>query len=168
MNALAASAAVMAMGISLSQIKTGLAQLKPVKGRLQPVVSQQGNIVIDDTYNANPSSLKAALAVLQDCPGEHWLALGAFGEMGPDSEAIHRDLAEHIKAFGIKRLFATGAFTETTAAAFGAGAEYFPVQADLITALQQALKPGVSLLVKGSRSQKMENVVLALINSSEK
>lgn len=167
-NALAASAAVMAMGIPLSQIKTGLAQLKPVKGRLQPVVSQQGNIVIDDSYNANPSSLNAALAVLRDCPGEHWLALGAFGEMGPDSEAIHRDLAQHIKAFGITRVFATGEFTQATVAAFGAGAEYFPAQEDLIAALDKALRPGVSLLVKGSRSQKMESVVLALINSSEK
>lgn len=165
LNAVAASASATALGIMPEQIQQGLAGLKPVKGRLQPLVGRLGNIVIDDTYNANPSSLKAALMMLNDCRGEPWLALGAFGELGPDSVQIHADLGEMIKAYGVKRLFATGADTRATVEAFGTGAEYFVVQEDLINALSRALTPEIVLLVKGSRLQRMENVVAALTNS---
>ncbi|MFI3136474.1 MAG: UDP-N-acetylmuramoyl-tripeptide--D-alanyl-D-alanine ligase [Methylococcaceae bacterium] len=166
LNALAASAATSALGIELTQIQQGLASLQPVKGRLHPQVGQQGNILIDDTYNANPSSLKAALEVLMGCNGEHWLALGAFGELGANSLAIHADMADMIKSCGVTRLFATGSDTQATVDAFGFGAQYFTAQNDLIVALNQALTPNVTLLIKGSRSQRMENVVAALMNST--
>lgn len=162
MNALAASAAAVALGIPLAQIQQGLARLQPVKGRLQPMIGRLGNIIIDDTYNANPASLAAALAVLQDCPGEHWLALGAFGELGADSVQIHAALADTIKQYGVVRLFATGADTEATVRAFGVGAEYFAEQTDLINALNQTITAEVTLLIKGSRAQQMENVTAAL------
>lgn len=164
MNALAASAAAVALGIPLAQIQQGLARLQPVKGRLQSMIGRLGNIIIDDTYNANPASLAAALAVLQDCPGEHWLALGAFGELGADSMQIHTALADTIKQYGVVRLFATGADTEATVRAFGVGAEYFVEQIGLINALNQTITAEVTLLIKGSRSQRMENVTAALTN----
>lgn len=168
MNALGASAATFALGISPLQIQQGLASLQPVKGRLQPIIGRLGNIIIDDTYNANPASLAAALAVLQDCPGEHWLALGAFGEMGVDSVQIHTELADIIKQYGVVRLFATGANTEATVRAFGAGAEYFAEQIELINAVNQTITAEVTLLIKGSRSQRMENVTAALTNPTGK
>ncbi|MEQ1638112.1 MAG: UDP-N-acetylmuramoyl-tripeptide--D-alanyl-D-alanine ligase [Methylococcales bacterium] len=168
LNAVAASAAAVALGVDLEQVQQGLASLQPVKGRLQPLVGRFGNILIDDTYNANPASLKAALYVLKGCSGEHWLALGAFGELGADSLSIHRGLAALIKNLGVTRLFATGNDAKATVEAFGAGAEYFAAQEDLIYTLNQAINPNVSLLIKGSRAQHMENVVAALINTTGK
>jgi UDP-N-acetylmuramoyl-tripeptide--D-alanyl-D-alanine ligase len=168
LNALAASAAASALGIPLEQIQQGLASMQPVKGRMQPLAGQQGNVLIDDTYNANPSSLKAALEVLAACDGERWLALGAFGELGPDSLKLHADLAVLIKNSGVTRLFATGADTQATVNAFGAGATYFAAQEDLINTLKQALSPNITLLIKGSRAQRMENVAIALMDSTGK
>lgn len=168
LNALAASAAAIALGINLEQIQQGLAQLKPVTGRLQPLVSRLGNIVIDDTYNANPTSLKAGLEVLLACNGEPWLIMGAFGELGPDSVNIHAELGTLIRDMGIKRLFAYGADAQATAAAFGDNGWYFASQDALIAALEQKLTPDVTLLIKGSRAQKMENIAAALIEDFRK
>ncbi|OQW73344.1 MAG: UDP-N-acetylmuramoylalanyl-D-glutamate--2,6-diaminopimelate ligase [Proteobacteria bacterium ST_bin11] len=164
-NALAAAAVAMQFGISLAHIKQALEQLQPVTGRMQPLVGRKGNIVIDDTYNANPSSLKAALDVLTTSGNEAWLALGAFGELGPDSPAIHREMGELIKAKAVKRLFATGALAKHTVEAFGDGGQFFDNQEQLIDTLTQAVTGKETLLVKGSRAQKMENVVAAMVNN---
>lgn len=164
-NALAASAACLALGIEPQQIRTGLAKVPPVTGRLQPLLTRQGNMLIDDTYNANPSSLLAALQVLRQCPGEPWLVLGAFGELGPESPKIHAQMGETIKAAGVKRLFATGADSEHTVRTFGAGARFFAAQQDLIAALQAQLTGNEAILVKGSRAQKMEGVAKALVDN---
>lgn len=163
LNALAASAAAVALGISPEQIQQGLATLRPITGRLQPLVSKQGNIIIDDTYNANPASLKAGLDVLLACHGEPWLVLGAFGELGPDSLKLHAEMGELIKQMGVVRVFATGADTQATVAAFGENARYFESQSDLITALEQQLPANATLLIKGSRVRKMENVAAACV-----
>jgi UDP-N-acetylmuramoyl-tripeptide--D-alanyl-D-alanine ligase len=168
LNVVAASAAAVALGIDLEQIQLGLVGLQPVKGRLQPLVGRLGNILIDDTYNANPASLKVALDVLKGCSGEPWLALGAFGELGADSLSLHADMAADIKSRGVTRLFATGVDAKATVEAFGAGATYFAEQADLIQQLHQELTPNVTLLIKGSRAQHMENVVVALMNATGK
>lgn len=167
-NALAASAVCLALGIDLQQIQKGLEQVQAVKGRLQLSVTETGYRVINDTYNANPDSLVAALAVLNNCTGELWLALGAFGELGANSEQLHREMGEQIKQAGVTRLFATGTLAANTVSAFGVGAEFFAQQEDLIIAVQQAINPKVVLLVKGSRIQRMENIVNALINKVEK
>jgi len=167
-NALAASAACLALGVDIKQIQAGLEQVKSVKGRLQLSVTELGYRVINDTYNANPDSLAAALAVLKSCEGELWLALGAFGELGVDSGQLHSEMGEQIKQAGVTRLFATGALAKSTVIAFGAGAEFFTQQEGLIAAVQQAISPKVVLLVKGSRAQRMENVVNALIDKVEK
>nr|WP_174482219.1 UDP-N-acetylmuramoyl-tripeptide--D-alanyl-D-alanine ligase [methanotrophic endosymbiont of Bathymodiolus puteoserpentis (Logatchev)] len=167
-NALAASSACLALGIEVKQIQEGLKQVKAVKGRLQLSVTGLGYRVINDTYNANPDSLTVALAVLKNCEGELWLALGAFGELGAGAEQLHSEMGQKIKQAGVMRLFVTGALAKSTVKAFGVGAEFFTQQEDLITAVQQAINPKVVLLVKGSRVQRMENVVNALVNKVEK
>jgi UDP-N-acetylmuramoyl-tripeptide--D-alanyl-D-alanine ligase len=162
-NALAATAACLALGIGLEQIKQGLESVKPVTGRLQPLVSRLGNIVIDDTYNANPASLKAGLDVLASCAGKPWLVLGAFGELGSESPKIHEQMGELIKSSGVVRLLATGSDARNTVKVFGKGATFFETQDDLIEALKQELKGDEAILVKGSRAQRMENVVATLV-----
>jgi UDP-N-acetylmuramoyl-tripeptide--D-alanyl-D-alanine ligase len=165
LNALAAAAACIALGISLEQIRQGLESVKPVTGRLQPLLSQPGNIVIDDTYNANATSLKAGLAVLASCSGKPWLILGAFGELGEDSLKIHAEMGKLIKASGVVRLLAVGEDARHTVQVFGEGASFFDSQAELIENLKQELKGDETLLIKGSRAQHMENVAAALIDN---
>lgn len=167
-NALAATAASLALGLNLQQIRQGLESVLPVTGRLQPLVSRLGNIVIDDTYNANSASLKAGLDVLAACAGKPWLVLGAFGELGPDSPKIHEEIGELIKASGVVRLLAVGADSKNTVKSFGKGATYFEKQEDLIDVLKQELKGEETILIKGSRAQHMENVAATLIDNFRK
>lgn len=162
-NALAASAACSALGMSLAQIQTGLQRVTAVSGRLQLFATEAGTTLINDTYNANPSSLAVALDVLKQCPGEPWVALGAFGELGAASEEIHSDMGRQIKKAGVQRLFATGAMAENTVQAYGEGSTYFDSKEDLIAALRKEVSSSQVLLVKGSRAQKMETVVNALL-----
>jgi len=164
-NALAATAAGLALGIGLKQIKQGLESVKPVTGRLQPLVGRLGNIVIDDTYNANSASLKAGLDVLANFPGKPWLVLGAFGELGPDSPKMHEQMGALIKASGVVRLLAVGADSKKTVQAFGKGATFFEKQQDLIDVLKQELEGDETILIKGSRAQHMENVAAALVDN---
>ncbi|MGZ5008104.1 MAG: UDP-N-acetylmuramoyl-tripeptide--D-alanyl-D-alanine ligase [Methylobacter sp.] len=167
-NALAATAASLMLGIELRQIKQGLESVKPVTGRLQPLVSQLGNIVIDDTYNANSASLKAGLDVLANCDGKHWLVLGAFGELGPESPAIHEEMGELIKSSGVARLLAIGSDARNTVKAFGKGAAFFDTQHDLIEVLKHELNGDEVILIKGSRAQRMENIAAALVENFRK
>lgn len=162
-NALAAAASCLAVGIGLQQIKQGLEKMKPVTGRLQPVIAEKGNIIIDDSYNANPGSFKVALEVLMQCEGEPWVILGALGEMGPDSVKIHEELAELIKSKNVVRLLAIGSDAKYTSRTFGIGATFFSTQDQLIKELKMKLKGNETLLIKGSRAQKMENIVAALV-----
>ena len=164
-NALAATAACLALDIDLKQIKHGLESVKPVTGRLQPLVSRLGNIVIDDTYNANSASLKAGLDVLAYFTGKPWLVFGAFGELGPDSPKMHEEMGALIKASGVVRLFAVGTDSKNTVQAFGKGATFFEKQQDLIDTLKQELKGDETILIKGSRAQRMENVAAALVDN---
>jgi len=167
-NALAATAACLALGIGLQQVKQGLENVKPVTGRLQPLVSRLGNIVIDDTYNANSASLKAGLDVLANCGEKRWLVLGAFGELGPESAKIHEQIGEVIRSSGVVRLLAVGSDARNTVRAFGMGADFFDNQNDLIEVLKQELKGDEAILIKGSRAQRMENVVAALVENFRK
>jgi len=167
-NALAASAACFALGVSLGQIQTGLQRVTAVNGRLQLIATEAGTTLINDTYNANPSSLAVALDVLKQCPGEPWVALGAFGELGAASEEIHSDMGKQIKNAGVQRLFATGVMAENTVQAYGEGGTYFDSKEDLIAALRKEVSSSQVLLVKGSRAQKMEAVVSALLGVAGK
>lgn len=164
-NALAAAAVCIALGIELEQIKLGLESVKPVTGRLQPLVSRFGNIVIDDSYNANAASLKAGLAVLANCTGKPVVCLGAFGELGEDSINIHREMGNMIKASGVVRLLAVGEDARHTVQVFGEGATFFDSQDELIKALKQELTGDETLLIKGSRVRRMENVAAALVEN---
>lgn len=125
LNALASAAACIALNINLQTIKQGLEKLSPVTGRLQPLVSRLGNIIIDDTYNANADSLQAGLDVLANISGKPWLVLGAFGELGPDSPKIHEEMAQQIKTSGVIRLMAIGTDSKKTVQAFGGGGTFF-------------------------------------------
>jgi UDP-N-acetylmuramoyl-tripeptide--D-alanyl-D-alanine ligase len=100
-----------------------------------------------------------------DCPGQPWLVLGAFGELGPDSQNMHTEIGELIKASGVIRLLATGADTRYAVEAFGPGATYFDTQEALIASLRQELIGNETILVKGSRMQRMENVVATLVDN---
>jgi len=163
-NALAAMAVALQLGLPLADIVHALEHVRPVTGRMQPLQGKKGNVVIDDTYNANPSSLQVALDALQ-AEDENWVVLGAFGELGPDSEAIHAEMGQTIRQMPVKRLFATGDLARHTVSAFGCGGEFFATQEQLIAALNQAVTGKETILVKGSRSQKMENVVASLVDN---
>ena len=161
LNALAAAAAALALGVSLSSITTGLGRVEPMRGRLRSVTV--GDVrIIDDTYNANPASLKAGLEVMSTCGGEHWLVLGDMAELGTGTGGFHQEAGALAREYGVERLYATGESSRLAVEAFGDGGEHFERQEDLIDALRSTLSGGVCLLVKGSRSMAMERVVTAL------
>lgn len=161
-NALAASASCLALGVDFEQIKLGLSQLVPVSGRIQADRAANGALLINDTYNANPSSFKAAVEVLMEMPGQPWVALGAFGELGETSAELHAELGFMAKSFGVVRLYATGPLADKAVSSFGRGARYFASQEEMIETIKEELGQDVALLVKGSRSQRMERVIDAL------
>ncbi|CAG7856715.1 UDP-N-acetylmuramoyl-tripeptide--D-alanyl-D-alanine ligase [biofilm metagenome] len=167
-NALAATSAALALGIDLDKIKSGLESVKPVTGRLQPLVGRLGNIVIDDTYNANADSLKAGVDVLVNCHGQHWVVLGAFNELGTDSPKIHEDIGKLLSSKGVVRLLAIGPDAKNSVSSFGKGATFFESQDELINTLNQELTGAETILIKGSRTQHMENVAAALVDNFRK
>lgn len=160
-NALAATAAALALGIDADAIRTGLASLQPVPGRLFPRRCQ-GRDIIDDTYNANPDSIAAAIEVLAGLSGRRWLALGDLGELGPDAAQLHEDIGVLARTAGIERLMTVGTLSAGASRVFGAGAQHFDHQADLIAVLHAELGTDDRLLVKGSRAARMERIVEAL------
>jgi len=162
LNALAAAAAALALGIGLEQIRAGLAATQPVPGRLNLIPTPGGWKLIDDSYNANPASTRAALEVLAALPGETWFALGDMRELGDESEDMHAKTGSAARALGIRRLFATGNRSRAAVTAFGEGGAHFADRDALIEALRREIHPGVTCLVKGSRSLGMEKVVHAL------
>jgi len=161
-NALAATAVALALNIPLKQIRAGLENTQPVPGRLNLVHTQSGWTVIDDTYNANPASLYAALQVLSLQRGEPWLVLGDMKELGHGSRKMHAEMGEAARALGVKKIFALGDASKSAIGAFGSGGRHFDSHAALTEALCSELRPGVACLVKGSRSMGMEQVVEAI------
>jgi UDP-N-acetylmuramoyl-tripeptide--D-alanyl-D-alanine ligase len=163
MNALAAAACACALDIPIAVIQAGLQAASPVKGRLQPHTGHKGCRVIDDSYNANPSSLRAGIEVLKQYPGRRWLVFGDMGELGPGAPVFHREVGEYAREAGIDALFATGKLAREAADGFGTGAAYFDDTENLGGALREMVADDVTLLVKGSRSMRMERVVQALL-----
>ncbi len=163
MNALAAAAGALALGVELETIRAGLARAPAVKGRLQIKRGPRGARILDDTYNANPASLAAGLEVLSGLPGRRWVALGEMAELGAATADYHTAAGHQIRAAGAERAYAVGDHGALVAAAFGEGGRTFPSQDDLIDALRDEVQADVSLLVKGSRSARMERVVAALV-----
>ncbi|MNC86102.1 UDP-N-acetylmuramoyl-tripeptide--D-alanyl-D-alanine ligase [compost metagenome] len=124
-------------------------------------MSGGGATLIDDTYNANPDSVRAAIALLAQAPGTRLLVLGDMGELGPDAPRFHAETGEAARAAGIERLFALGELSAHAARAFGAGARHFARLEDLLAEIEDVLAPEVTILVKGSRFMRMERVVKA-------
>ena len=161
-NALAATAAALAAGARLVDVAAGLRTTRPVPGRLYPLPAQQGARLIDDSYNANPLSVQAAIAVLAGLPGERVLVLGDMGELGADAAALHAECGAAARAAGIEHLITLGPLSAHAAAAFGTGAVACRELAQLVDVAGRLLRPDVTVLVKGSRSAGMERVVQAL------
>lgn len=167
MNALAASAAAHAAGLGVSDIAAGLSRVRPVEGRLQLKHGIAGLRVIDDSYNANPGSVGAAIEVLAAAQGTRILILGDMAELGEDAVQMHRQVGEAARAARIDALYATGELSRHGVAAFGGASWHFANRAELIAALRQDLRAGrydnAVALVKGSRSSRMDEVVDALL-----
>jgi UDP-N-acetylmuramoyl-tripeptide--D-alanyl-D-alanine ligase len=162
LNALAATAAALALEIPLDDIVAGLVVVQPVHGRWESIPGVSGLRLIDDTYNANPASLRAGLQLLSTADAEPWLVLGDMGELGEEAARLHRLMGEEARRNGVRRLFALGDLARQAADAFGAGAETFAEADALIERLEEVAAPGVLMLVKGSRAMRMERVVAAL------
>ena len=156
-NALAAAACAHAVGIDAKTIAQGLMAFRPYTGRLQVKEARGGATLIDDTYNANPDSVRAAIDVLASCPGPTVLVLGDMGEVGEHGQEFHREVGAYARSKGIASLLALGEATRHAVQAFGAGARHFDKLEELIPNVS-----GKSILVKGSRFMKMERVVAAL------
>jgi len=166
-NALAAAAAALGAGVPLGTVAQGLSSFEPVKGRSQLHAVQQGERVltlVDDSYNANPDSVRAAIDMLAGLPGPHWLVLGDMGEVGSQGPAFHAEVGAYARERGIAHVWTAGELCVHTAHAYGGGARHFTHAAEIVSALSAS--PGApsvaSVLVKGSRFMKMEQVVHAL------
>jgi UDP-N-acetylmuramoyl-tripeptide--D-alanyl-D-alanine ligase len=176
-NALAAAAAAAAAGAKLEHIAAGLGAMRAVAGRLQFKKALGGAWIIDDSYNANPSSMRAGIEVLEELDGTKWLVIGEMAELGEFAPAAHIEIGEFARKHGVERLFAMGALAKLAVDSFGAGAQWFPDAQSLAGALVRALAtaapagaavaaPGVRLLIKGSRVNRLERVVDTLVHGS--
>jgi UDP-N-acetylmuramoyl-tripeptide--D-alanyl-D-alanine ligase len=161
-NAIAAAAAARALDIPLLKIKSGLEKFSPVAGRLQFKKGLEGVSIIDDTYNANPVSMRAALAVLSKLPGKQIFVMGDMGELGEDAEKLHYEMGCDAKNLGIHKMYGTGVLTALAIQAFGSNAGHYSDKSLLIQALNAELNSDTTILIKGSRFMRMEEVVLAL------
>jgi UDP-N-acetylmuramoyl-tripeptide--D-alanyl-D-alanine ligase len=161
-NACAAAAAAHALGLSSDDIRLGLESVRPVGGRLEPLRGMQGSTLFNDSYNANPDSVSAAAEFLAALPGRNWLVLGDMKELGDDAARLHREVGAAARASGIDRLFAFGDLAANATAGFGHGARSYASLDALIEELHDGLSADVNVLVKGSRSMRMERVVEAL------
>jgi UDP-N-acetylmuramoyl-tripeptide--D-alanyl-D-alanine ligase len=162
-NALGAAAAAHAAGIGIDDIAAGLGRMRPVAGRLQLKPGPRGSWLIDDSYNANPSSVRAGIDVLCALPGEHWLVLGEMAELGDETVASHAGVGDYARRAGVSRLFAMGAAARHATDAFGARGMWYADAASLGNALAASLERGVTALVKGSRINRLERVIERLV-----
>ncbi|MGF6394163.1 UDP-N-acetylmuramoyl-tripeptide--D-alanyl-D-alanine ligase [Pseudomonas plecoglossicida] len=164
-NALAAAAAAHAVGLSLSGIAAGLDAVQPVKGRTVAQIAPNGVRVIDDSYNANPTSMCAAIDILAGFSGRTVLVLGDIGELGQWAEEGHRQVGDYARG-KVDAVYATGTNMIHAVKAFGADGRHFATQAELIEAVRAESASDTTILIKGSRSAAMENVVAALCGAS--
>ena len=161
-NALAASAAAVALQVPAPAIERGLSRFAGIKGRLQKKAARGGATVIDDTYNANPESMRAAIDVLAGCPAPTILVLGDMGELGSRSAEFHRDIGAYARSRNISSLFALGDASRETVTAFGPAGTHASSLDDLLHMLRASATRQATLLVKGSRFMQMERVVADL------
>ena len=170
MNALAAATTALEAGATLSDVKKGLECVKPVPGRLNPKQGLAGTLVIDDTYNANPSSCSVAINALALFDRKKVLVLGDMGELGDGAQSLHREVGEYAQKQGVDRIFTLGELSESAAEKFVAEnafsfSRYEDLEAELKSQIEQGLLNDAAILVKGSRFMKMERVVSALTDA---
>ena len=167
MNALAASALGLAAGASFDAVVQGLEHAAPVKGRQVAHALGDGVVLVDDSYNANPGSVLAAIATLAQSGGEAWLVLGDMAELGLSAASAHSEIGAQAKSTGIARLWTVGPLSRSASSAFGLGAQHFESQQALIAAMQAELSERrgqpLRVLVKGSRSSAMDKIVNAML-----
>ena len=166
-NALAAASIALGLDVALETIAAGLNAAEPVAGRLVAHRLGNGAVLIDDSYNANPGSLAAAIDTLAEASrgGEGWLVLGDMRELGGDAAEMHAEMGRRAKAAGIKRLYALGPLSAAAAQAFGDGATQYESHDALTAALRNDLRNGVRALVKGSRGSAMDKIVKAVLGA---
>jgi UDP-N-acetylmuramoyl-tripeptide--D-alanyl-D-alanine ligase len=167
MNALAVTAATLAFGVGTEAVQRGLESMRPVHGRLEERQGIHGVRVIDDTYNANPASVRAGMEVLAARSGRRILVLGDMAELGSEGAALHAEAGRAARELGLDGMYATGDLSRHAVEAFGAGARHFADQAALIEGLRADVGAGTTVLIKGSRSRRMERVVEALVNEEQ-
>ena len=161
-NALAAAAVACAARLPTEAIVRGLERFRPVGGRLAVTTTHAGFHVIDDSHNANPDSVRAAIDVLASRPPPRWLVLGDMDEVGDDGPAFHAEIGAYARVSGIERMLVAGTLSRDTTRAFGAGGEHFDSVEALADRIARVVRAGVTVLVKGSRFMRMERVVAAL------
>ncbi|MEM8660828.1 MAG: UDP-N-acetylmuramoyl-tripeptide--D-alanyl-D-alanine ligase [Pseudomonadota bacterium] len=169
-NAMASTAVGIACGLDLTEIKAGLELVESTPGRLARSVAPSGAMVIDDCYNANPGSVRAAISALSGCEGQRTLILGAMRELGSTSASLHRDMGEAAREAGIEQFIGVGEELRGAVSAFGEGGIWFADCESAIDALVNEFGAGDVVLIKGSRGARMERVLQALLarNSEEK
>jgi UDP-N-acetylmuramoyl-tripeptide--D-alanyl-D-alanine ligase len=167
-NALAAAAVALAMGVDTRAIASGLGEFGGVKGRMQKKPGLNGAILLDDSYNANPESVRAALSVLAKAAGKKILVLGDMGELGDSAQVFHERVGVESRLAGIDKIFTLGELSAHTAASFGTGARHFARMEELLAEVRELLAPDVTLLIKGSRFMKMERLVKSIELTYEK
>ena len=161
-NAVGAAAACLRAGATLAAVAEGLAGFAGIQGRLQRRRAPSGALVLDDSYNANPDSVRAAIDVLAAMPGHTWLVLGDMGELGETSAQIHDEIGGYAKSKGVDGLFALGEMTAVAVRNFSEGGHHFSSPEALVRALSARLDADSVVLVKGSRFMRMERVADAL------
>jgi UDP-N-acetylmuramoyl-tripeptide--D-alanyl-D-alanine ligase len=163
-NALAAAATAVVAGLSIGDIVKGLNSFMGVASRLNRCAGINGCTVIDDSYNANPEAMMAAIDVLTMQSGNHILVVGDMGELGEQAAQYHFELGQYAKQAKVNRLVAVGELSRHTVAGFGIDGEWFSSQQELVNGLVNSIKANDVVLVKGSRSAAMENVVKKIKN----
>ena len=167
-NALAAAAAALVFEIPLATIAAGLAAFAGVRGRLQRKTAACGATLIDDTYNANPDSMKAGLDVLARFPAPRVFVMGDIGELGDAADELHAEVGAYARQIGIQHLLTLGPISKHAAKAYGNGAQAFDEIEALLAGLDNTLTADATVLIKGSRFMRMERVVEHLLVSADK
>jgi len=168
LNACAAAASALAAGASMDAVAKGLAAFRPVGGRMQRLVARSGARLIDDSYNANPDSARAAIDVLAAEPGTRFLLLGDMGEVGERGPEFHKEIGRYARERGVDRLYALGELCRSAVEAFGRGSRHFATVEELIAVASVDVVSDTVALVKGSRFMRMERVVRALAAGPQK